>query len=275
VISVRHDRKSGGPAGDSGRGSSAYTGAVDIVLRLVRPDEGAKGTIRRLESVSRYPQTPEQLEIELTQTGYIALGSSAAARKEGIVTKLLTFLPEAAADPAEGVTVPELVGALAAGGCAVSRTSVQRDLDRLEKEEAVGRNGTGRRGAPFRYFRRCRAVSAQPSEEGLELGSNESFRPLEVLVTAPDSFLPNSLPGGDVLGSKLECGGGPSTAHQESWRMAEAMGFPRLVAADLVVGPGAATPPAERGSARTSYVAEAPQALEGVLGKREPSAAAG
>lgn len=36
VLLVRHDRKSGGDIGDSGRGSNALTGAVDIVLNLAR-----------------------------------------------------------------------------------------------------------------------------------------------------------------------------------------------------------------------------------------------
>jgi hypothetical protein len=36
VLISRHDRKSGGETGDSGRGSSAYTGANDIILHLQR-----------------------------------------------------------------------------------------------------------------------------------------------------------------------------------------------------------------------------------------------
>ena len=43
VISVRHERKSGGALGDSGRGSSAFAGGVDIVLSLRDPGGNQRG----------------------------------------------------------------------------------------------------------------------------------------------------------------------------------------------------------------------------------------
>jgi hypothetical protein len=38
VIVIRHERKSGGEVGDSGRGSSAFGGAVDILMAIRRPE---------------------------------------------------------------------------------------------------------------------------------------------------------------------------------------------------------------------------------------------
>lgn len=38
VIVCRHERKGGGDVGDSGRGSSATWGDVDIILQLRRPE---------------------------------------------------------------------------------------------------------------------------------------------------------------------------------------------------------------------------------------------
>src|SRR5207302_5356744 len=38
VLIIRHARKGGGEVGDDGRGSSAFAGAVDIVVSLRRPE---------------------------------------------------------------------------------------------------------------------------------------------------------------------------------------------------------------------------------------------
>ena len=46
VIVVRHERKGGGVVGEAGRGSSAFTGAADIVVSIRRPKERAPSTRR-------------------------------------------------------------------------------------------------------------------------------------------------------------------------------------------------------------------------------------
>ena len=69
---VRHDRKGGGAVGESGRGSSAFTGEVDISLSIRRA-EANQPTRRKLEARRRFDETPEELLIELTATGYKAL----------------------------------------------------------------------------------------------------------------------------------------------------------------------------------------------------------
>jgi hypothetical protein len=73
VVVLRHDRKSGGDVGDSGRGSSAFSGAVDVVLQLSRPEGQSRPGVRALKSLSRFDETPETLVIELTEAGYVAL----------------------------------------------------------------------------------------------------------------------------------------------------------------------------------------------------------
>jgi hypothetical protein len=61
----RHERKSGGEIGKSGRGSSALTGAVDVVLQLRRLSLTHRQTMRQLEVIGRID--PNKLTIELTQ----------------------------------------------------------------------------------------------------------------------------------------------------------------------------------------------------------------
>ena len=78
VLVLRHDRKSGGDVGDSARGSSAFGGAVDIILALRRGEGNSRPTIRALHGLSRFDETPATLMIELTDSGYVALGSQTA-----------------------------------------------------------------------------------------------------------------------------------------------------------------------------------------------------
>jgi hypothetical protein len=76
VIYTRHERKSGGDVGDSGRGSSAYAGAVDVILSLRRAGADTRPSVRHLESLSRYDETPAKLVIELVDTHYVVLADN-------------------------------------------------------------------------------------------------------------------------------------------------------------------------------------------------------
>jgi hypothetical protein len=79
VLVTRHDRKAGGDVGESGRGSNAWSGAVDCIVALRRPLNPARPTIRELEAISRRGDVPtEPLLIELTEAGYVVLGSETA-----------------------------------------------------------------------------------------------------------------------------------------------------------------------------------------------------
>ena len=69
IIIVRHERKAGGRSGDSGRGSSAFAGAVDIVLSLRKPEGNSRKTQRVLQALSRFSETPTELLIDLHRDG--------------------------------------------------------------------------------------------------------------------------------------------------------------------------------------------------------------
>src|SRR6185436_12737761 len=56
VIAVRHERKGGGEVGESGRGSSAFSGAVDIVVAIRRGEGQTKPTVRVLHTLSRFTE---------------------------------------------------------------------------------------------------------------------------------------------------------------------------------------------------------------------------
>ncbi len=85
----RHERKSGGDVGDSSRGSSAFAGAADILLSLRRPEGHARKTQRVIHAISRFPETPGELLIELTDDSYISLGEPGEAALEEAKSAIL------------------------------------------------------------------------------------------------------------------------------------------------------------------------------------------
>jgi hypothetical protein len=93
VVIARHERKSGGDVGDSGRGSSAFAGAVDIVLSLRRGEGNTRPTVRVIHGLSRYDETPDTLAIELTENGYVALGSATAVAAAEARKAILEVVP--------------------------------------------------------------------------------------------------------------------------------------------------------------------------------------
>lgn len=78
MIVLRHERKAGGDVGDSGRGSTAFGGAADIVLAIKTGEGATPRTVRQVHALSRFDETPELVTIEMTDVGYVVLGESTA-----------------------------------------------------------------------------------------------------------------------------------------------------------------------------------------------------
>jgi RecA-family ATPase len=91
---IRHERKEGGGLGQSGRGSSAMSGAVDIILRLHKPEGRQAQNIRKLDAVSRFDDTPSELCIGFSEdgAGYQVLGETGAASHDTAMKAILTLL---------------------------------------------------------------------------------------------------------------------------------------------------------------------------------------
>jgi DnaB helicase-like protein/AAA domain-containing protein len=68
----RHDRKSGGDIGISGRSSIQLSGLVDVILHLLRVPN--QSTQRRLELLGRVPGLPNEQLIDLVEGAYVNLG---------------------------------------------------------------------------------------------------------------------------------------------------------------------------------------------------------
>jgi hypothetical protein len=144
VLANRHERKSGGTVGDSGRGSSAYGGAVDIVLSLRRPEGNHRRNIRLLQALSRFDETPTELLIELGEEGYRSLGEPGDVASEQEKLEVLAVIPGEKKDARDITTLCEKTE--------MSRAQLQRRLDDLLTEGKILRLGKGRKGDPLRYY---------------------------------------------------------------------------------------------------------------------------
>jgi hypothetical protein len=144
VLLARHERKSGGDVGDSGRGSSAFAGAVDIVLSLRRPEGNSKKTLRVLQALSRFSETPPEQLIELTDSGYVSLGEPRVAALKEARDSILANAPKLEAEAVDIKVLTE--------SAEVPRATAQRAVKELEEVGALSRVGEGKRGSPFRYF---------------------------------------------------------------------------------------------------------------------------
>jgi hypothetical protein len=156
VIVSRHARKGGGEIGEDARGSSAFSGAVDIVLSLRRPEGQTRETIRMLQGLSRFSETPSELLIDLGEDGrYRALGTAHDVQKQDARRLVLAALPT---NEGDAITTPELLDALA--GAKIKRTVMLAVLAEYVESGEAGRLGAGKRGNPHRYFRPSGNLSA-------------------------------------------------------------------------------------------------------------------
>ena len=145
VVLTRHERKSGGEVGDSGRGSSAFAGAVDIVLSLRKPIGNSKKTQRVLQALSRFSDTPPELLIELTDNSYVALGEPQDAALREAKDLITAIAPRA---ETEAMTLKEITET-----SDVPRSTAQRAVEELLREELLSKMGEGKKNSPYRYFK--------------------------------------------------------------------------------------------------------------------------
>jgi hypothetical protein len=134
IMISRHDRKAGGEVGDSGRGSSAYAGAVDIILHLDRP-QAKPGTERQriIGGISRFEETPDDLLVQLSSDEphvYTVVGNVEEVRTRDLRVDILTVLPTT---EDEALSRKKLIEQLGARDIDVTRVVKQLIHERLVK----------------------------------------------------------------------------------------------------------------------------------------------
>ncbi len=144
VLVTRHERKSGGEVGDSGRGSSAFAGAADIVISLRRPEGNANPNLRVIHGVGRFDETPDTLVIEFREQGYRSLGSEHALGVHRARTAIEDALPRS---EESALILEELVATTGQG-----RSLLQEALKAMKQEGIIETTGDGKRGSPHAYY---------------------------------------------------------------------------------------------------------------------------
>lgn len=145
VLSMRHDRKSAGDVGDSARGSSAYAGVVDIVLRIRRGEGKTRETIRIIDGLSRFDETPDSFVTELTNNGYEPRGTVADVSYQEAKTAIWRSCPTSEGDAIDRKELCSLAE--------VSGTTGHRAIEYYVEQGIIRRLGEGRRGDPYLYWR--------------------------------------------------------------------------------------------------------------------------
>lgn len=172
IVVVRHERKAGGEVGESGRGSSAFGGAVDIVLALKRGEGATRPTIRVLYALSRFDETPGELVVELTDDGYVALGDRAAVALSDACERLLCDLPRSSA---AALSMDELVKRFEG----LSASTIERARDALMAQGDVLRRGNGVKGDPYGYWANVPNADDEFRSSPLRDESGQNETPIE------------------------------------------------------------------------------------------------
>lgn len=148
VLLVHHPRKGDGEDEVSTRGSGALPAEVDVMIHMRKSKKGGPKQ-RVLTATGRHDdETPGSLVIELTDAGYVCLGTASEAREDSEADHVRQVLP--AGPP--GLTVDEICQELHARGRGESKSdkTVRKSLKGGEGRWCET-TGKGTRNDPFRY----------------------------------------------------------------------------------------------------------------------------
>ena len=141
IVVTRHERKAGGDVGDSGRGSTAFGGAVDIILAIRRID--GTSNARRVYGLSRFDETPDVFTMESTAT---AMSLSARTARSPSAT------PARASSRSCPPIHPWPYRCGRSDGPKSSRPTLQRALDPSPRPISAARTGAETKGNPYRRW---------------------------------------------------------------------------------------------------------------------------
>lgn len=172
ILLLHHARKSEGEHGDEIRGSGALFSLLDVALILKRHEVE---TQRKLTAISRYPETPPELIIELRDHGHEALGDPAAVGKAAKTTKVRFVLTDL---PAKAVEIGKRAG--------INEGATRTILDQLVAQGQAQRTGFGKRNDPYLY---SRIVSVSPLRGGGVNETNSSPGPNDHEASPPEGLV--------------------------------------------------------------------------------------
>lgn len=144
-------RKSGGETVTSARGSSAITGAVDIVCTLASHSAGH--TFRVLDATGRFRESVFRVVLELTPAGtYVAHGTGqqlAQQARLALENVVISLLPQSEASALDEKNILPL---LAKTATPIGRTKLSEILKELVASQTISCKGRGTNKDPRRYW---------------------------------------------------------------------------------------------------------------------------
>ncbi len=190
VVLTRHERKGGGEVGESGKGSSAFGGAVDVILSIRRGEGNPRPTVRVIESLSRFDETPDKLVIELTDGGYRSLGDATAFAEQEAMSAIVELLPT---KEENAMTSGDVLDKLKEQD--IRRTVATDALAKLTNSSGIRRIGTGKKGNPYRYYKPTRDGEKDSSEtQGEADPRGKRTNEYTQYAQQAKSFVRNSIP---------------------------------------------------------------------------------
>ena len=132
VILNRHDRKGGGALGESGRGSSAFAGEVDVLVQIRRPSSPGNPSRREISSTGRFDGIPDTRLVEFKDGRYLYLGDAPNVERKDAKQWLREHLPSADGVPMLKPAIQEGIGTRA------SNSTINRALEEMVEFGEVG-----------------------------------------------------------------------------------------------------------------------------------------
>lgn len=151
-LCLAHTRKGGGENGEAIRGSTALPALVDIAITMT----GVSETKRKLDSISRYEETPRSLIVELTEHGYIGIGTPAQISINAKAEKLWGVLEEV-----KGHTNKQLLERTG-----LKKQALSKAIQALGEKVRI--TGEGVRSAPHVYYRNSIHPAPNSVGEGVD-----------------------------------------------------------------------------------------------------------
>jgi DNA polymerase I-like protein with 3'-5' exonuclease and polymerase domains len=151
------------------RGSSVFDGTVDTIVVLSRPPGNPEETgdnVRRIVANGRCE--PLNINIELTDEGiYTPLGSTARLKFINAVRAVRETAPT---NKGAAIDLGTFVSRAKGEGVDVAKTTVEEAIRWLHKKGTLVREGEGKSGHPFRYWKRegSATVKSEPKTKDLQ-----------------------------------------------------------------------------------------------------------
>jgi hypothetical protein len=152
VLLMHHPGRGARPIGQAARGSGALLGHVDIAIEMRHPGGDPLTRRRRLQSLSRFADTPRQLLLELNAdaTDYMRVAEDADHSNE--FEAFADAFRMVLEDAPQKLTRDDILAEWPADFDKPAVSTLKRWLSRAVAAGSIACEGTGRRCDPYRYW---------------------------------------------------------------------------------------------------------------------------